>query len=557
MSSPLRYKESALLLSLFLVFPLLWMAFLTQNLPFSTMDDPTLLYMAKTTPLQKILSRIANPMTPTWSYQFEVQGGAEQNSLGLRPVELLIWKTLLSLFGYNPSVFYFLKAFFLFLVSLIVFCFTRNLTEKKWVAILICLFYAATLPAFMSVLVISDFGLLAQFIQGLSILLFLYLLMKTGKDGTPPLRFFMYCVLLYGLVWLGTKTYETVKILPPLFLTFMCLYLLLKNDPSLSKKRYLVLMVTILLMFILVVPLTNSFKAFDRGVEVKNALWPKYHWDTLYRFVLQNTRNAWEPEKDVAFFSFKSYLPFSLARTLGFFLCWIFVFTSIYAALRINRLLKLLTAKQKTWFGFIGLWLLVDFAAMGLAKESDARHLMPLLIPLSIYLASCIFFVAKTMGQKSKKLLALACIIGWAFAFSMNLGHQTYFRKFLGGITIAQAEYLPFIYKDYKGRPERSYEDLIDFMEVPKALCVWHIPFIVDDLYGDFDQKIQPENLTRVVIKYGRTYVVTSEPSKIPNDSRFIKLASFDEINDSLFTDWVLRFKKKRGSVHSVYRFIP
>src|SRR3989338_4201859 len=85
---------------LIFLFPLCWILFLTQNVPFSTMDDPTIHYLAKTTAFSKILSRLLNPLTPAWTYQFQALGG-EQNSLGLRPFELLVWKSLQTFFGYE------------------------------------------------------------------------------------------------------------------------------------------------------------------------------------------------------------------------------------------------------------------------------------------------------------------------------------------------------------------------------------------------------------------------------------------------------------------------
>ncbi|MBI2095166.1 MAG: hypothetical protein HYT89_03260, partial [Candidatus Omnitrophica bacterium] len=466
---------------LFLAFalPFFWMAFLNQGLPFSTMDDPTLLYMAQTTPYEKIISRVINPLTPTWSYQLEMQGGGEQNQLGLRPIELLIWKLLLSCFGYAPAAYFLVKAVYLALVSALIFFITWRLTENKTMATLAALFYSTALPCYMSVFFISDFGLLAQFIQGLAALLFLDIVEKTEEGELALPKLFRLCGALFLTLWLGIKTYETVKILPFIFLAFLVLRNLRNLTSWIRQKKNIALTAWLLSLFVLVVPFTANFKAVNRTAEVKNTLLPNYHWDTLYRSLLQNTKNAWETEPDIALFSFKSCLPFSIARTLGFFLCWAVVFALLYLLLRRNSLWKSLDRRKQLLWSFSGLWLLADFAALGTAREADPRHLMVPLIPVTIFLASSFFFIRQAPGTRARKVFSTVLLIGWCFSFFTNLDHQMYFRKFLGGFQIGQEKYLNFIYEDYHGKKAQSYNNMINFMLVHQALNIWHIPFIV------------------------------------------------------------------------------
>ncbi len=520
------------------------------------MDDPTIHYLAKTHTFSNILSRIANPLTPAWTYQFQALGG-EQNSLGLRPVELLIWKALQTCFGYRLLPFYFVKALFLAGVSILIFIYCFKLTRSQVVSGLSALFYATTLSCYNSVTVITVYDLLAQFIQGVAILFFLEYYRRNRAEKVSVGNAVRTCMLLFGMTWLAIKTYETTKMLPALLAAFIALMNWRNPLAWLRQRNNQILLFTILLMGILVVPFTGSYKVYDvGGAQIQNKTSLGYHWDTLYRFTLQNTRNAWEPEPDLAFFSLKSYLPFSMARTFGFFLCWLLLFSLGVLLLTIRRL-RFMGRSKKLPLAFVFVWAAADIAALGLPKEADGRHLMAPLIPVTILSAFLLWWTARHLPARFKKVFIGLCLAGWTFAFFTNASHNIYFRKFIGGTQIAQDKYMSFLYNDFYGVSKHSYDDLIRFMKVPEALCIWHIPFIADDTYGSFDEKIKPESLTRVVSKYGKAYVVTTDLKKIPADPRYVTLGGFDEINKSLFTDWVLKFKKKKGSVHHVLKFIP
>lgn len=537
------------------LFPLAWILYLTQNTPFSTMDDPTIHYLAKTSSYGKILSRVLNPLTPAWTYQFQAMGG-EQNSLGLRPVELFIWKTAQNAFGYSPAAFYFIKALFLSLVAAFIFVVARRLTQNTLMATLASLFYATTLSAYNSVTVITAFDILAQFFQGLAALLFLSLYQKNLTKNPSMGETAQTCVALYLMIWLSIKTYETTKIMPLIFAAFVGLRHWRRPLAWLQNRNNLLLFFTIMLMAILVVPFTGSYKVYSpTGALVDNQASLAYHWDTLYRFALQNTRNAWESEKSIAFFSLKSDLPFSLARTFGFFLCWIAVFSAV-AAMRPKSKVWQWDHSRRSLFIFIIVWVLADLAALGLPKESDGRHLMAPLIPLTLLVTACIGTAMASLRAPFNKIFAGICLLGWGFAFFTNVGHNVYFRKFLGGAQIAQDKYLSWIYKDIYGA-EPSYEDLTRFMLVPEELCVWHIPVIVDDSYGSFHEKSKPGHLTQVHAKHGHAYVVTTDPGQFHSDARYRKVGEFSETTDSLFTRTALKMKKKKPAVHTVFKFQP
>jgi len=547
--------KTKLTATLIFLFPLCWILFLNQNVPFSTMDDPTIHYLAKTSSYQKIVSRIVNPLTPAWTYQFQALGG-EQNSLGLRPVELLIWKTLQSLFGYAILPFYFIKGLFLSLVTVFIFFVCRRITRSDGVSALAALFYATTLACYNSATIITVFDLLGQFIQGIAALLFLRLYLRNQTGSFSVRETLFSCSVLFMTMWLSIKTYETTKIMPMIFSAFIFMMHWRHPIAWLKKRDNQLLLLTLMLMAILVVPFTASYKVYDAaGAVIKNDSGLSYHWDTLYRFVLQNTRNAWEPEQTVALFSLKSELPFSLARTFGFFLCWLTLLGAGAAVFNFRRILQW-EEPRRSLFLFLLVWAAADIAALGLPKESDGRHLMAPLIPVTLLAATLIWNTAQLLPQKARKAFAVLCVAGWAFAFFTNAGHNIYFRKFIGGTQIAQDDYMRFLYKDMHGK-EPSYEDLTRFMLVPEALCIWHIPFIADDIYGDFDTKIRPERLAGLKEKYGKAYIVTTDPSRVPADGRYKPMAVFDEVNESLFTDWILRFKKKKGALHHVYQFVP
>ena len=411
----------------------------------------------------------------------------------------------------------------------------------------------------MSVFFISDFGLLVQFIQALATLLFLRLVDENERKNMPLPKLFIFCSAIFLLTWLGIKTYETMKILPFLFLAFLFLVKFLPDIKGwISRRNNLVLAGLVLGLFILVVPFTSSFKAIDRTQEVKNMFLPNYHWDSLWRSVFQNTKNAWESEPDIAFFSLKSCLPFSLARTLGLLLCWTVLLTVILLILRRSQILKELDQKKQALWRFTGLWLLADIAALGAVRESDPRHLMVPLVPLTIFFTASFFFISKTLGARARKGFLALCLAGWAFSFGTNLNHQIYFRKFLGGFQIGQQKYLDFIYEDYHGKKPTDYEDLIEFMLVPQQLNIWHIPFIVDENYVHyFEEWTRYDYLLPIQRKHGKAYVVTADPARVKKDLYLEKIGEFTDTNKSLFTDLILRFKKKKGRLFGVYRFNP
>ncbi|MBI2095510.1 MAG: hypothetical protein HYT89_05035, partial [Candidatus Omnitrophica bacterium] len=56
---------------------------------------------------------------------------------------------------------------------------------------------------------------------------------------------------------------------------------------------------------------------------------------------------------------------------------------------------------------------------------------------------------------------------------------------------------------------------------------------------------------------HGKAYVVTADASQVKNLRYLDKIGEFTEINKSLFTNSVLKFKRKKGRLFGVYRFNP
>jgi hypothetical protein len=315
---------------------------------------------------------------------------------------------------------------------------------------------------------------------------------------------------------------------------------------------------TLVVMFCLVVPITSSFRVTTRdGQEIKRAATLPYYTDSLMRSLVQNTRNAWENEPDCAFFSLKTCLPFSIARTLGLILCWCFIFILIYLLVRRKKIRAALDSEKRIAFSFFGLWLVIDILALGLIKESDPRHLMAPLIPLVVFFAAASALIQRQINRRIGIFFTVLLLSGWVYAAVTNMGHQIYWRKYQGGLEIAQDRYLNYIYADYKGKPLSSYAEMIDFMGVPQQRCAWWIPFIADELYGHFPEKIRPEAMEKTYRQYGQAYIVTTDPGLIPGDRRYKKCASFDGTDHSYFNDWVLKFRKKKGNTYTVYKFVP
>ncbi|MBI4432112.1 MAG: hypothetical protein HY592_01320 [Candidatus Omnitrophica bacterium] len=532
-----------------------WAAFLTENLPFNTMDDMNYLYQAKANSFPAVLKRIANPLTPTWTYQFGSIVG-DQRLMGLRPVELLSWKVLLALFHYDPAPYYLFKALWLGIIGVFIFGFILFLTRNTLISFLAGIFYCTTLPNFMTLFYLSDFGLLAQIFQAAAITFFLLIYFRIEEGRFTARQTLLSCLGLLAITLLGIKTYETIKILPPLFLGFLFLKNVRNIPRWLGNSRQIILLSAVLLGFLMVVPITTSFQAVDTSGNVAKNTPLVYHWDTVYRFLIQNTRNAWETEGDIAFFSLKSYLPFSIARTFGFFLCWLTLFSALWMAFKRNT--GKLEARQRHTVHFLALWALANLVALGLPQESDGRHLMAPLIPFTIGAAFLITQTYRGLSKTIAKIFVTFGLVGWVFATLTNMNHDMYFRKFLGGVSIAQEKYMPFIYKDDRGSESYNFENLMAYMRVPEGLCIWNMRFIVDDLYGDFSQLSKPEKLLSLHREFGKAYLVTQDEGLIPaQDKRYVKLGSFDQVNKSLYSRWVLRFKKKKAGIHHVYKFIP
>ena len=50
---------------------------------------------------------------------------------------------------------------------------------------------------------------------------------------------------------------------------------------------------------------------------------------------------------------------------------------------------------------------------------------------------------------------------------------------------------------------------------------------------------------------------MTADPARVKKDLYLEKIGEFTDTNKSLFTDLILRFKKKKGRLFGVYRFNP
>lgn len=356
--------------------------FLTDEQTFSLQsgDDLTTLYNAKITTFSELLKN-------TFTEKIVVSGGhAGGLSVQYRPFRFLIIKIIYEIFGTEPSFYYFMVALFFAGTIVILYLFSKDLFNSKILLILLLIFFMTIPSVTKSVILISDFDVIAHFFI---LSCFLILTNTSFSEKRPILQ--MTLLLLLSIFALKTK--ETAIILPLCVFCYTLFY---------YKKRIWHYFLYFLLFAYYIIPYNsvqtpfhNSFNNFIINIVNK---------------VLLNPDTGFGPEQNLIIFkpfSALTQIPGSLLSSLGPFLPYIMIisiFFCFFYIIKANKILAFLrnphpnNKKEKIFLLFA--WLSITILGYGFFDSNEIRYLFGGLIPLSIIL----FIIMDTTLLKLQEL---------------------------------------------------------------------------------------------------------------------------------------------------------
>ena len=225
-SEPYRLRPSFFLASFVLVVGFAFGMLLLQNLPFTFGDDLNNIHFAKHTSWSVLLREVVNPFTPAWY----VHGG--KSLLATRAFEILLFKILVTLFGYAPNAFWSLKAIGYAgsgaVICLLLTFFTRNL----WIGFAGSIFFFVFPPVYETVSWISDSEILAELC--VLVTFFMYMYLYTDQKKRSAIEILPLILVLIGVSWLGMKLRETARMVPFVLAAFLIVH---QNTSILSWVR--------------------------------------------------------------------------------------------------------------------------------------------------------------------------------------------------------------------------------------------------------------------------------------------------------------------------------
>ena len=135
-------------------------------------------------------------------------------------MQILIFKALFSLFQYNPSGYYYFKSLVLAIFStsyfFFLFRYLRNVTVAVWSAF----FIGLAASTFTSLMWVSDFVLVTEFLALLVYAIFLNLEIRPKRNGTA---FHVSLVLMIVLTLLCDRTKANGKLIPAILFAYVLL----------------------------------------------------------------------------------------------------------------------------------------------------------------------------------------------------------------------------------------------------------------------------------------------------------------------------------------------
>jgi len=354
--------------------------------------------LAQMSSLKQILIQVFNPILSDWNIQF-------------RPFQVLIFKGLFELFGYEPSGYFYFKSLLLALFSIVYLFFMRKYLQSTTIAILSVFLLAMSSSTFTSLYWMSDFVIVSEFLTLIVFVLFLNL--ENKKNHRNKFTVIITLVLILILTIIADRTKANAKLIPAIIFIYIIIV-----DWRKLKRYGIVLAMMIISVLPIKVMLTNPIPPF---IHADPSTISKLSWQpvSLNKFWLLFAR-------DFEFFSllYPGYPPISILAIIGFPLVYMVV---ISIAILFYKYLKKKNIFLLNEYGvenyqmesikknivFISIWALVNIIALAsypsLPKHFQARYAISVLIPL-IPLLLILVYSAMRFLLISKKHLVLIFI---------------------------------------------------------------------------------------------------------------------------------------------------
>jgi hypothetical protein len=415
MKSVFRRKKTHLLAVGIGLLSFAYSSFFLQGIRLFDNDYNQWITWAREDPLTKTLSQTFNPILAEWNIQF-------------RPFQVLVFKVLFPLFGYDASGYYYLKSFLLAVFCVVYFFFLRRFLQNTTIAALSALLLALSSSTFTSFYWVSDFIILSEILALLVYALFLRLELRQA----PPRRFAVLAIfaLMFLLTLLCDRTKANGKLIPAI----LFFYIVLIDWRKL--KRYGLVLV---LMLFVVVPVKEIIKnpipqfihaSSERSVEVFS--WQPASWEKFWLLFGQD----FEP------FSLRylSYPPISILAILGFPIVYgagfalLVVLGRHFRREKTESAIRTLIEARKTPIGqvvvFLSMWALVNVAALAsyptLPQHFQARYAISVLIPLVPLLLWLIYRATIIVAPSKNRLPAIivSILVGTQLLFHANYTYR-------------------------------------------------------------------------------------------------------------------------------------
>ncbi|MBI5328140.1 MAG: hypothetical protein HZB80_07605 [Deltaproteobacteria bacterium] len=376
-------KQYLFPIAIFLI-AFLYSSFFLQGIRLFDNDYNQWLTYAMENSLSNAIWDVFNPVLNDWNVDY-------------RPTQTLIFKALFFLFDYNASGYYYFKSLMLALFSTAYFLFLRHYLNNLTVAAFSALFLAMASSTFTSLMWVSDFVIVSEFLALLVYTIFLNL--ETRETSSRKLLFTSLVIMII-LTVICDRTKANGKLIPGI----LFLYLVLFDWRKL--KRY---WIAISLMVFAVVPwkvlVSNPAPFFlrDDSGTVRDYAW---QLASFYKF-LELFGGDFEPFSLL----YSAHPPISVLAIIGFPLLFASIIAMFFLVYR-----RAINLKHKT-VRFLAVWGAVNAAALmsypSLPSHFQARYAISTLIPLVPLLLIMIFraSIITWGGRRIPEIIIAALII--------------------------------------------------------------------------------------------------------------------------------------------------
>lgn len=352
-----------------------------------------------------IFADILRPIPEAWGFQH-------------RPVQVLCFKVLHGVFGYDAAGYYAFKALLFAGVTFGIARFSASLGWSRRTAVLAAACFGLSAPGVASALWVSDFELLAQ----IAILAALCLFWRTLHLDTPSRRDeWLHQVLFVLLAVVAHRTKGSAKLIPAIVLLYLFLY---RRD---QVRRFLpavaVIALTIVPVFTLWSDPVPPFAPFAED-QSQGWMWKPANFATLSTLLVGNFHPFWGTSgADIAY---------SLLSVLTPGLLWPVAAALVYLVLRQCQTLA------DPRIGFVAVWFAVTVAAYAsfprLPEGFMARYVVVALVPASILVAAFLTAAARRIERRIALAVFATCLTLHA---AHNAGSTRHLRDTLGQVIVA------------------------------------------------------------------------------------------------------------------------